>query len=42
LHYLETEKKEILNEIVSKKDLDEDLENKIKEALIYFFEQIKK
>jgi hypothetical protein len=27
---------------VSKKDLDEDLENKIKETLIYFFEQIKK
>jgi F-type H+-transporting ATPase subunit alpha len=42
LHYLETEKREILDEIVSKKDLDEDLENKIKETLIYFFEQIKK
>jgi F-type H+/Na+-transporting ATPase subunit alpha len=42
LYYLETEKRDILDEIVSKKDLDEYLENKIKEALIYFFEQMKK
>jgi F-type H+-transporting ATPase subunit alpha len=42
LHYLETEKKEILDEIIDKKDLDEDLENRIREVLIHFFEQIKK
>ena len=40
LEYFEVEKKEILEEIINKKDLDEELENKLKEALIKFFENL--
>jgi F-type H+-transporting ATPase subunit alpha len=42
LNYFEIEKKEILNEILNKKDLDEELEKKLKESLVNFFDQIKK
>jgi len=41
LNYFETEKKDILEEINQKQDLTEDLENKIKESLIYFFQKNK-
>jgi len=39
LNYLETEKKEVLEEIKEKRDLDEELEHKIKEALTNFFQR---
>jgi len=42
LSYLETERKELLDEITNKKDLNEELENKINETLVYFFEKFKK
>jgi len=41
LNYFETEKKDILEEINQKQDLTEELENKIKESLIYFFQKNK-
>jgi F-type H+-transporting ATPase subunit alpha len=41
LNYFETEKKDILEEINQKQDLTQDLENKIKESLIYFFQKNK-
>jgi len=41
LNYFETEKKDILEEINEKQDLTQELENKIKESLIYFFQKNK-
>ena len=41
IEYFEREKKDILDEIIKKQDLDEELEYKLKEAIILFFEEIK-